>query len=408
MTNSIRFYWNGIRLNGEKSLVKCFYSLSNSKNDNESVTIYARDGYSLPRDLFEVKNETDLYTDYFDTDSAILTPDHPLYKYARYAAVKAEIRGLKSHIDYEKKRIESNPRYAKMYNLEEYLNQRIEQLSSLESEKDPGQPTEEDLDKIAQARMEAENARKAAEHEEKLKAREKMIACKNAGRIFIEETARKYPIREGEPVVTINWSENPAFYSWEDNELKLSVAAAEIVLKHYDEEVHADEDRGYDKTSFTIEFVNEDGEQDTYEGRYDLGDNDGGMIEHIRAFGRFYVEKGHFGNGNVSEEDRETGEAIMKFADMLESYTAGGKIVSVALAPWVEKAIKDKQQENMKDMAMVMYLVQQMSNEDLEAAIMSIDPSDREKELVAKFFIQQLGRRDIKRAIEVYQEWKKQ
>lgn len=399
MTNSIRFYWNGLRLNGDKSLVKCFYSLDNKWDHDQCVTIYARDGFSLPRDLFEVKNDTDLYTDYFDTDSATLTPEHPLYKYARYAAAKAELRYLPKQIAYEE-----NSRYKSSVSIES----KKARLAKLEDIKDPGQPTSEDLEKIAKARMEAENARKAAEHEAQLKAREERIRKTNEGRAYIEKVSAEHPIREGEPVVTINWSENPAFYSWEDNELKLSVAAAEIILKHYDEEVHADEGRGYDKTSFTIEFVNEDGEQDTYEGRYDLGDNDGGLVEHIRSFGRYYVEKGHFGNGNISDEDRETGEAILKFADMLDRYTAGGKIVSVALAPWVEKAIKDKKRENMKDMAMVMYLVQQMSNEDLEAAIMSIDPSDQEKELVAKFFIQQLGMRDIKRAIEVYQEWKKQ
>ena len=95
MTNSIKFYYNGLRLNGEKSLVKCSYSLG----DNY-VNIYA-DGYShLPRDLFDVVNETDLYTDYFDNDHASLCPDHPLYKYARYAAAKAELRHLPRHIKY--------------------------------------------------------------------------------------------------------------------------------------------------------------------------------------------------------------------------------------------------------------------------------------------------------------------
>ena len=121
-------------------------------------------------------------------------------------------------------------------------------------------------------------------------------------------------------MVTINWSEHPAFYSWEDNELKLSVAAAEIILTHFDKEVHEDQERGYCKTSFTIEYVNEDGETDSYEGRYDLGDNDGGMIAHIRFFGNSYMTKGRYGNGQPSDEDKAIGEEILRFADMLAGY----------------------------------------------------------------------------------------
>lgn len=406
MTNSIRFYWNGIRLNGEKSLNKCWYSLDNNRDHLPSVSIYA-DGCRLPRDLFEVKNETDIYTDYFEEDSAYLTPDHPLYKYARYAAVKAEIRGLKRSISSLEKNLESHPYYMNRRDYyEKELADRRERLAKFEDEKDPGQPTAEDLEKIAQNRMEAENARKAAELEAQQKAREEMLRKRNEGRAYIESVSADHPIREGEPVVTINWSENPAFYSWEDDELKLSVAAAEIILKHFDEEVHA-EYRGYDKTKFTINFINDDGEPDSYEGRYDLGDNDGGMIEHIRSFGRYYLENGHFGNGNVSDEDREQGEAIMNFADMLEGYTAGGRITNVVLAPWVEHAIREKWEESQRELDLVMYLVSKMTDDDLEAIVKQIDPEDDEQEPVARFFIQQLGLRDLKNAVRVYEEWKR-
>ena len=93
-TESIRFFWNGIKVNGGK-LIRCFY-FTDSKSD--SVTISARDYDHLPRDLFTVKNETDLYTDYFDSDSATLTPAHPLYKYARAAALKSAMRGEPEYI----------------------------------------------------------------------------------------------------------------------------------------------------------------------------------------------------------------------------------------------------------------------------------------------------------------------
>lgn len=93
-TESIRFFWNGIKVNGGK-LIRCFY-LTDSSSD--SVTISARDYDHLPRDLFTVKNETDLYADYFDSDSATITPAHPLYKYARAAALKSAMRGEPEYI----------------------------------------------------------------------------------------------------------------------------------------------------------------------------------------------------------------------------------------------------------------------------------------------------------------------
>lgn len=404
MTNSIRFYWNGIRINGEKSLIKCSYSLDNHSEHKECVSIYAHSyGAALPRDLFEVCNESDSYTDYFDTDHAVLTPEHPLYKYARYAAAKAEMRHLPRHIKYLE---ESYSYYPESRKVE--IEAKKARLAEYEAMEDPGQPTASDLEAIYVMRLEAENARKAAEHEAELKAREAMLARQNAGRHYIKDIAKKYPIREGEPVVTIKWSEHPAFCSWDDGELKLSVQAAEIILSHFDKEVHEDQESGYYKTSFRIAYQDENGEDSTYEGRYDLGDNDGGMIEHIRAFGRFYLEKGQFGNGHPTEKDRELGKEIVAFADMLERYTERGKVVHIALAPWVEKVIKAKEQAKQKEIAFVMGVIKQMSDDDLTEAVMSISPADKEREPVVEFFIQQLALRNVSKAMEVYQAWKNQ
>lgn len=404
MTNSIRFYWNGIRINGEKSLIKCSYSLDNHSDHKECVTIYAKGyGAALPRDLFYVVNESDSYTDYFDTDHAVLTPEHPLYKYARYAAAKAEMRYLPRHIKYLE---ESHSYYPEGRKVE--IETKKARLAEFEAMEDPGHPKASDLEAVFYMKAEAENARRAAEHDAQLKAREAMLARQNAGRHYINDIAKKYPIREGEPVVTIDWSEHPAFYSWKEGELKLSVQAAEIILSHFDKEVHEDRESGYDKTSFTITYVNEEGEQDTYEGRYDLGDNDGGMIEHIRSFGNYYLKKGQYGNGHPTEKDIATGKEIVAFADMLERYTERGKVVHIALAPWVERVIKAKEQAKQKEIAFVMGVIKQMSDDDLAEAVMSISPADKEREPVVEFFIQQLALRNVSKAMEVYEAWKNQ
>ena len=135
MTNSIKFYYNGLRLNGEKSLLKCSYYLGEN-----SVTIYAN-GYShLPRDLFEVVNESDIYTDYFEDDRATLGPDHPLYKYARYAAAKAELRHLPRHIKY----LEESASYYPVGRKVE-IEAKKARLAELEAIENPGHPKASDL-----------------------------------------------------------------------------------------------------------------------------------------------------------------------------------------------------------------------------------------------------------------------
>ena len=57
-----------------------------------------------------------------------------------------------------------------------------------------------------------------------------------------------------------------------------SVPAAEIILRTLDERRAGV--IGYEKTAFVVEYP-----EGRYEGRYDLGDGDGGLIEHIRQFG---------------------------------------------------------------------------------------------------------------------------
>lgn len=88
-------------------------------------------------------------------------------------------------------------------------------------------PTAADVAAVHAMNLAAETARIKAEKEAEQKEREAILCQKNEGRAYIEEIAAAHPIQEGAPVVTIEWSEHPAFYSWEEGGLKLSVAAAE-------------------------------------------------------------------------------------------------------------------------------------------------------------------------------------
>lgn len=362
----IRFYWNGIKVDGGK-LVKCWYSL-----DGDSVHMHADSyGASLPTKYFEVRNDSDAYTDYFDKDSTVITSAHPLYRFARYAALKGIMTG------------------------KSYRRPTDEQAREWENVKDPGQPTAEDLQAVEEMKTAAESARIAAEHAEQLRQREAYLKARNEGRAFIEQTAAAHPVQDGAPYVVIEWSEHPAFGSWDDGELVLSFAAAEIILKRYDEERHAENERegrgGYDKTRFTVHYTERDGSAAEFSDRYDLGDNYGGIVAMIRSI------------------DTEANRAL---ADLLEEYTEGGRIVSVTVPIQFQEAarrIKEKRQaEQRAQWADILDAVQMLTDEQIEEAVLLISPSDKEKEDVAKFFLQEMSRRDEKAALDLFRRWKTQ
>lgn len=413
MTTSIKFFYNGIKLNGENKLIRCFYSLDNSiRQTGPSVSISARDYDDLPGDLFDVRNDSDPYTDYFDTDRATLTPAHPLYPYARAAALKAAMRGEPEYIakleqDYQQTQQPGRYHWRKPEDIRAEIDRRREKLAAMEQELQrlpKGHPTAADVEAVHDMNTAAETARRAREHAEQLERREKAIRTRNENRAFIAEIAAAHPIKDGAPVVTVEWSENGAF---EDGE-KFSVAAAEIIFKTLDEKISADPERGYDKTSFLIDYTDADGEPDTYKGRYDLGDNDGGLIAHIRNYGKFYMEKGRFGTG-PTDEDRKMGADIVAVADLLDGYTHKPRVISVTPAPWLAEYQRQKaeqEQQKLAEIRDIMDAVEMLTDEQVESVIFAISPHDKEKLDVARFFLQELRRRDEAHALDVFRRWK--
>ena len=69
-------------------------------------------------------------------------------------------------------------------------------------------------------------------------------------------------------------------YAWEDNELTLSVKAAELVFTELDKKPFYG---GYYKTKFEIIVDDEV----VYIGRYDLGDEENGLFNHITSFAEY-------------------------------------------------------------------------------------------------------------------------
>ena len=334
----IKIYWNGIKIDGGK-LLKCIYYID---KDSQALTISGV-YIDLPRDLLPVTNDSDSYTDYYDDDHATITAEHPLYKYFLCAFKKCERRDAERNVKYYEKKVKTGYPSLRDYYQDELTKARAD-LESLQNIDDPGQPTQEDLEQIDKERQEAENKRREEEHKQQLEERERVLREQHDGKEYINRIAAKYPIKDGEPVVNIPFSENPAFYSFmiEDQKMitlqpdgtkteeitqkmprcVLSVTAADIVLNHFDR-IEAAKNCGYDKTDFIITGKDENGEDINYTGRYDLGDNDGGLIEHIRAVGEWY--RTHEFNGKIKDTPDETNDKL-KFVEYLEQFIEEDRI----------------------------------------------------------------------------------
>lgn len=317
----IRIYYNGIKIDGGK-LIRCYYSLDNNADHAESVSISVK-GYSgrLPKDLLPVENDTDIMTDYFDTDGAYITPEHPLYKYFRYAAEKARARDDRWDVEHWAEELNGGrlTRWADSYR--ERIAAAESRIKAFEAMKDPGQPTAEDLEEVARQRKAEEEAaeatRKAEQEDEDARSRALVYEQETEGHNLISAEAKAHPIEEGAPVVTINWSEHPAFYSYPDNSLLLSVTAADNILRTLDEKQHMNRGTGEDstwyyKTKFTITGKDDSGEEFSYTGRYDLGDNDGGLLEHIRTLSEYYRTHTAFGQPVTNPPKTTDGLELVK------------------------------------------------------------------------------------------------
>ena len=201
----------------------------------------------------------------------------------------------------------------------------------------------------------------------------------------------------------------PCDWRAEDGELVLSVAAAEIILKHYDEqraaENAANDCGGYDKTKFLIHYTDETGKSGTYEGRYDLGDNDGGLIAHIRSFAE-----------TVTGEDAQN---IRDFASMLEKFTKpgqeaaetaqnSGEIVRVEVSPLLEQAaarVRERRKQAEQETEEIMESLNLLTDEQLARAVLLTDPKNPDQANVGRVFLQKLDARDHDKAMKLYRYW---
>jgi hypothetical protein len=303
--------------------------------NGESVYFIENEKYGravMPKECgLVVVNNSDSMTDYFEEDHGTIAPDHPLYKYFKNAAMAYTLHRAKANVKWLEKRIAKlegvGDKYAQQA-LENYtadLAKTKAEIAALEKTENPGQPTAEDFEKVeayvAELKEKAEAARKAKEEKEHADRLAAINEAKVKTQNTIARAVKMYPVTEGAPVVEVPFSEFVGLYEIIDKKQNTwSVKAADMILGELDMWQHAKRETSdaygwYEKTDFTIRYTDENGEESTYNGRYDLGDGEGGLLNHIRNFGEWNRTHEQFGAEKATPD--ETNE-ILEFVKMLE------------------------------------------------------------------------------------------
>ena len=105
MTN-FKFFWNGIKANGGKLQGASFSTSRLIGFPEGTITIYAKNYRRFSGEIceaFQVLNDSDGMTDYFETDRIRVTPDHALYQMALKAAHAGEAHYAKLQAKREEK-----------------------------------------------------------------------------------------------------------------------------------------------------------------------------------------------------------------------------------------------------------------------------------------------------------------
>ena len=113
-----------------------------------------------------------------------------------------------------------------------------------------------------------------------------------------------------EPTVTVVWSESNKLRDGQT----MPLSEADKLFASLDE---ANKDiPGYDKTAFCIDFVM-NGKADSYEGRQDFGDGDGGLIAHIESYHAYYANNPDWDNYLLRNKGKEALDADKAQREML-------------------------------------------------------------------------------------------
>ena len=118
MANEIKFMYNGIKVNGK--LVKGFWGKGGYTNGAE-FCFYA-DSYYSPelRELFSVRNDSDIMTDYHETEHVYFFPGDQNIEQVAAAYKKQELRRDERYLKRLEQTKAKDPIYFESYYKDEY------------------------------------------------------------------------------------------------------------------------------------------------------------------------------------------------------------------------------------------------------------------------------------------------
>lgn len=130
MANEIKFLFNGIKIEGK--LIKGYYS--KGQYFNGAIGCFYAKGYftgqnELLRKYFQVENDTDIMTDYFDDDKIYFFENDKYIKEFEQMIKQNEIRHAKQAIKRYEKIKETQPQKFERY-YKEYYEQALKVLAA--------------------------------------------------------------------------------------------------------------------------------------------------------------------------------------------------------------------------------------------------------------------------------------
>ena len=144
------------------------------------------------------------------------------------------------------------------------------------------------------------------------------------------------------PYIVIEWSESNDFKTGET----LSLKEAEDKFARLDFERKESRELGYDKVKFHLCLL----DSCNYEGRYDLGDGEGGLINHIEHFWSETYEW-EFNVGDISKEEYEAKmkETKQLVSDLRDSYDMQESIYEFNVADNLLKSLKELPKDELSE-----------------------------------------------------------
>lgn len=330
MTKSLAITPRGIIVDNGK-LIPLQYSIDMGPFDTKPcITAMCKSPKDhFPEDLFPNSIAPLPGSFHFRGERISISPEHPLYRFFRWSALQIKYHMAMIIWYWLGEQIEREPSNADFY--EDRRQAVWPVVKNAFRTPNCGQPT---IDDLAMTRR-WNNSHGSPDGSfcgfpDQLDIQEHRQRLKRDGALVVKRLMDQFPIQPDAPFVVIEDSEHPAFSSWQYGELRLSVSAADAVLRHYD--AIAFEDGDFCVTNLAIRY-RENGSTKVQRLHFYLGNQNGCLTEYLRAYGHWLIDENNRDPDNVI-----TGIELISLAGLLSEYMAPAIIRVTPSTVWSIKS----------------------------------------------------------------------